>query len=391
MRDNGIPTDALESGKRKVLIVDDDEELVELIADVLERDGRFDVRSANNGFDAGMMVKDYRPDLIVLDVMMPDMDGYEVATRLHSNPTTESIPILMFTATLAVNIRIAGFQAGADDYLTKPAHPRELVARVEALLARHPSPEETVEQGHIVGFLPTKGGLGTSMLALNTAIELRRMHHNIPSALVELHEGSGTMAFQLGLEARNSLPALLEQPLPFITERTLLSHMVEHTTGLQVLFATAKPSGVGPKLDKQRVRTILRYLNSQFDYILLDLPPNLGEPYQAALKLCEWIFVTVEPNRVGMALAQQTLNALDGLDIGSQKARIILIQRMPAVGSLSRSTVEQTLHREMIASIPPVPDLALESIQNGRSIVEIQPHSLVTQQIRRVVQFIVTD
>jgi len=375
---------------RRILIADDDADALRLVGLMLERQG-YKILAAADGQQALQKAIENQPHLIVLDVMMPDMDGYEVATRLHSNPTTESIPILMFTAKVAVNDKIAGFQAGADDYLTKPAHPRELVARVEALLARHPSPEETVEQGHIVGFLPTKGGLGTSMLALNTAIELRRMHHNIPCALVELHEGSGTMAFQLGLEAQNSLPALLQQPLPYITERTLLSHMVEHTTGLQVLCATAKPSGVGPKLDKQRVRTILRYLNSQFDYILLDLPPDLGEPYQEALKLCESIFVTVEPNRVGMALAQQTLNALDGLDIGSQKARIILIQRMPAVGSLSRGTVEQTLHREMIASIPPVPDLALESIQNGRSIVEIQPHSLVTQQIRRVVQFIVTD
>jgi len=375
---------------RRILIADDDADALRLVGLMLERQG-YKILAAADGQQALQKAIENQPHLIVLDVMMPDMDGYEVATRLHSNPTTESIPILMFTAKVAVNDKIAGFQAGADDYLTKPAHPRELVARVEALLARHPSPEETIEQGHIVGFLPTKGGLGTSMLALNTAIELRRMHHNIPCALVELHEGSGTMAFQLGLEAQNSLPALLQQPLPYITERTLLSHMVEHTTGLQLLFATAKPSGVGPKLDKQRVRTILRYLNSQFDYILLDLPPDLGEPYQEALRLCEWIFVTVEPNRVGMALAQQTLNALDGLDIGSQKARIILIQRMPAVGSLSRSTVEQTLGRDMIASIPPVPDLALESIQNGRSIVEIQPHSLVTQQIRRVVQFIVTD
>jgi len=375
---------------RRILIADDDADALRLVGLMLERQG-YKILAAADGQQALQKAIENQPHLIVLDVMMPDMDGYEVATRLHSNPTTESIPILMFTAKVAVNDKIAGFQAGADDYLTKPAHPRELVARVEALLARHPSPEETVEQGHIVGFLPTKGGLGTSMLALNTAIELRRMHHNIPCALVELHEGSGTMAFQLGLEAQNSLPALLQQPLPYITERTLLSHMVEHTTGLQVLCATAKPSGVGPKLDKQRVRTILRYLNSQFDYILLDLPPDLSEPYQEALRLCESILVTVEPNRVGMALAQQTLDALDGLDIGSQKARIILIQRMPAVGSLSRGTVEQTLHREMIASIPPVPDLALESIQNGKSIVEIQPHSLVTQQIRRVVQFIVTD
>src|SRR3569832_784032 len=67
MKDNGIPTDALESGKRKVLLVDDDVELVELIKDVLDKDGRFEVRVANNGFDAGMAVKDYGPDLIVLD------------------------------------------------------------------------------------------------------------------------------------------------------------------------------------------------------------------------------------------------------------------------------------------------------------------------------------
>ena len=80
---NGIPTDALESGKRKVLIVDDDKELVELIADVLERDGRFEIRSANNGFDAGMMVKEYRPDLIVLDVMLPDINGKEVCQRVR--------------------------------------------------------------------------------------------------------------------------------------------------------------------------------------------------------------------------------------------------------------------------------------------------------------------
>ena len=85
MRDNGIPTDALESGKRKILIVDDDEELVELITDVLERDGRFEIRTVNNGFDAGMMVKEYRPDLIVLDVMLPDINGKEVCQRVRSD------------------------------------------------------------------------------------------------------------------------------------------------------------------------------------------------------------------------------------------------------------------------------------------------------------------
>src|SRR5213593_4227845 len=81
MKENGIPTDALESGKRKVLLVDDDEELVELITDVIKSDGRFEVRVANNGFEAGMVVKDYRPDLVVLDVMLPDINGSVVCQR----------------------------------------------------------------------------------------------------------------------------------------------------------------------------------------------------------------------------------------------------------------------------------------------------------------------
>jgi len=87
MKDNGIPTDALESGKRKVLLVDDDAELVELICKVLDEDGRFEVRVAQNGFDAGMMVKEYHPDLIVLDVMLPDINGKEVCHRVRADST----------------------------------------------------------------------------------------------------------------------------------------------------------------------------------------------------------------------------------------------------------------------------------------------------------------
>ena len=83
-----------ESGKRKVLLVDDDNELVELISDVLDRDGRFEVRTVNNGFDAGMMVKEYHPDLIVLDVMLPDINGKEVCQRVRSDKTMDDVRII---------------------------------------------------------------------------------------------------------------------------------------------------------------------------------------------------------------------------------------------------------------------------------------------------------
>jgi len=134
MRDNGIPTDALESGKRKVLIVDDDVELVELIVDVLERDGRFEIRSVNNGFDAGMMVKEYRPDLIVLDVMLPDINGKEVCQRVRNDPTMDEVRIICISGMVEAD-KIEDLKAaGANDFMHKPFEVEALIDRMCQLL-----------------------------------------------------------------------------------------------------------------------------------------------------------------------------------------------------------------------------------------------------------------
>ena len=127
MKDNGIPTDALESGKRKILVVDDDESLVELMSDVLESDGRFEVRVANNGFGAGMMVKDYRPDLIVLDVMLPDINGREVVQRVRNDKNLEGVRIICISG-LVEEDKVAELRAdGADEFIHKPFELERLI------------------------------------------------------------------------------------------------------------------------------------------------------------------------------------------------------------------------------------------------------------------------
>lgn len=141
MRDNGIPTDALESGRRKVLLVDDDLDLVEMLRKVLEEDGRFEVRIANNGFDAGMMVKEYRPDLIILDVMLPDINGKEVCQRVRGDMSLEDVRIICISGMIEENKIAELREAGANDFLHKPFEIEELMARVcsqleiESLLA----------------------------------------------------------------------------------------------------------------------------------------------------------------------------------------------------------------------------------------------------------------
>jgi excisionase family DNA binding protein len=134
MRDNGIPTDALESGKRKVLIVDDDEELVELLTDVFEKDARFDIRTANNGFDAGMLVREFRPDLVVLDVMLPDINGKEVCQRIRSDDTLEAVKIICISGMVEQD-KVAELKlAGANDFMHKPFNVDRLLDRACDLL-----------------------------------------------------------------------------------------------------------------------------------------------------------------------------------------------------------------------------------------------------------------
>ncbi len=134
MKENNIPTDALESGKRKVLVVDDDRDLVELLVDVLERDGRFETRAVNNGFEAGMMVKEYRPDLIILDVMLPDINGKDVCVRVRNDKSLEAVKIVCVSGMVEEDKIEELHRAGANEFLAKPFETERLIERICALL-----------------------------------------------------------------------------------------------------------------------------------------------------------------------------------------------------------------------------------------------------------------
>ncbi len=135
-----FPTDALESGKRKVLLVDDDTELVELMTKVLEEDGRFEVRVAITGFDAGMMVKEYRPDLIILDVMLPDINGKEVCHRVRADLSLEDVRILCISGMIEEDKIQELKLSGADEFLHKPFEIDQLIDRMCGLLEIEPVP-----------------------------------------------------------------------------------------------------------------------------------------------------------------------------------------------------------------------------------------------------------
>jgi two-component system, OmpR family, response regulator len=134
MRENNIPTDALEGGKKRILVVDDDEQIVELFLDVLARDGRFDVRTASTGYDAGVLTTSFKPDLMILDYMLPDINGNVVCKTVRDNPLLSGMKIIIVSGVVKQDEIDELLKAGADDFVKKPFNIERLVARICELL-----------------------------------------------------------------------------------------------------------------------------------------------------------------------------------------------------------------------------------------------------------------
>ena len=134
MKENAIPLDNLDSGKKKVLVVDDDAEIVELFVDVLHRDGRFEVKTASTDYDAGVMTQEFLPDLLILDYMLPDINGNVVCQTVRSNPKFEHMKIIIVSGVVKQEEINELLQAGADDLVKKPFNIEKLIERMAELM-----------------------------------------------------------------------------------------------------------------------------------------------------------------------------------------------------------------------------------------------------------------
>ncbi|MEX0877080.1 MAG: response regulator [Phycisphaerales bacterium] len=134
MRENEIPLETIGSDRKRILLVDDEPEIVSLMTDLLEGDGRFEVCSASTGYDAGMETQRFRPHLIVLDYMLPDINGNIVCQRVRADDSLQGTKILCVSGVVESEEVTMLRRAGADDFLKKPFDLNELMSRIEHLL-----------------------------------------------------------------------------------------------------------------------------------------------------------------------------------------------------------------------------------------------------------------
>ena len=378
----------------KILIIDDDVDTLRLVGLMLQRQGYL-ISAASNGSQGLAKAFEERPDLILLDVMMPDMDGYEVTRRLRKNPATVSIPILMFTAKTQLDDKVTGFEVGADDYLTKPTHPTELQAHVKALLARA-APKEAgniatalhEQHGYVIGVLSTRGGLGVSTLASNLAAGIfTRVQTDV--ILAELTPGQGTLGMDFGMPNQKGLTEILQGNAVEVTREKVQSSLIPHNSGLKLLLASENPRDVTLTSQVQNYEALTARLASLGRFVILDLGIGLPTFVQKLLPMCNECMVVMEGVPGTIQHTKLLLEEITALHVDSKKITVILNNRQRTEAQMAWTSVQEKLGHPITATITPAPELFLQAARTQTPAVMSQPTNMTSQQFLKIADSVI--
>jgi pilus assembly protein CpaE len=371
----------------KILIVDDDIDTLKLVGLMLERQG-YEIVVAGNGELGLSKASAEMPDLILLDVMMPDMDGYEVTRRLRGDPAIAHIPVVMFTAKTMVDDKVAGFEAGVDDYLTKPTHPAELTAHVKAVLSRSAQARiSTTEKARIIGFLGARGGIGTSTLALNVSIVLQENNQDI--ILAELNPGHGTLGLELNMSNSSGLSNLLTRSLNDIHLRTVESEILGHISGIRLLLSSHLPNEIDLEQAIPQMEAIVNNLASMCTTLIIDFGHSLRPYVRTILHLCDRLILVVEPVYPSNVLGRSLLEELETNGITRRRMSLALVNRVRTSLQIPWRQVETDLGIDLAGIVSPAPEQAHQASQGAIPLVISQPDSLISDQIRKLAENLV--
>lgn len=368
----------LQMNPPKVLIVDDDDIQRTILRHTLGGEACL-LLEAGDGQQALEIVDREMPDLILLDVMMPVMDGIETLRRLKADNRTSQIPVIIITALTAESDVAASLEEGAIDHICKPFSELIVRTRVRAALRNRAAAVASAagatplaKRGRLIGFLGAKGGVGVTTAAVNTALAMAAPQRSV--VLLELHASPGTVARQLDVLTDRNLGVLFAQAADGnLNSVTVSKYLTNHRSGVQVLLA---PPTIDHRREvrAQQAENLLYTLGGMFDFVIVDLPELASPATRAALLVCDFIVLTLELEATCLGLSQEVFASIVSGQIASGRVGALLILHQSSAGTLiTVGYARSQLTCPMIGVIPPCGDQNLQALKIGVPVVHSAP------------------
>jgi pilus assembly protein CpaE len=368
----------------RILIVDDDPDFHLLVETVLGRRG-YDMISARDGADALGMIKAEQPDAVILDKIMPGMDGFEVTRRLRREPSFAHLPILIVSGATRLDDKLDAFNAGADDYLTKPFEVDELAARITAMLRRAEALKaaqtqklQSVDYAKLIAVHTLRGGIGCSSISVNLALALNSLWQR-PTILMDMVMVYGQVALMLNKSLRRTWGDITAFSELDFDDEALDGIISNHDSGLRFLAAPKNPIEA-EEVSAELLKRSLSLLLPRYDYIVADLPHDFSNNTLEILEAADSILVLVAPDIVSVRGAAIMLNTYARLGFAREKVQFVLNQSYSKI-DMTPKQIEDALHHPISMVIPHSARLFTEAINSGLPFFISNPESEVSSLI----------
>jgi pilus assembly protein CpaE len=364
----------------RILVVDDDQNVQRTLRYTLEQEG-YEVLQASDGAEGYRLWEAETPSLVLLDVMLPKIDGYQVATKIRSAEGSGAhVPIIMLTTERAVEQKIRGLRAGADDYIIKPFHPAELVARIRGLLVRF-QPRDTLigrpPLGRLLAMYGAKGGVGTTTIAINAAIAMHReLGRKVALVDANLQFGDHRVFLDLGLDKKSIVDIV---SAPTIDTDLVKQVMVRHDSGIDLLLAPPSPE-TAELVDVEHMPQILDILRSLYDYVIIDLDKRLDELNLRILDSSDRLYVVMTADLSCLKNVRLVLETVGHLGWPSDKVHLIM-NRSNAFTGINVRNAESALKRSIDHQIVNEYRGAISAMNSGAPFMVTKPDSVLGRAV----------
>jgi pilus assembly protein CpaE len=369
----------------KILVVDDDHSVRRLLEYTLKQEG-YEALLAADGAEGLRLWQTEEPSLILLDVLLPKLDGYQVATKIRSEEAPGvHTPIIMLTSERDVEQKVRALRAGADDYLIKPFHPAELVARIRSLLSRF-APRETLvgrpPMGRLEVFYGAKGGVGTTTIAINAAIALHReLGRSVCLVDGNLQFGDHRVFLVLGLDRKSVVDVV---SAPTIDPELVRQVVQRHDSGIDLLLAPPSPE-MAELITPEHMPTILEILRQSYDYVLVDVDKHLDEVTLRILDAADRVFVVMTADLSCLKNVRLVLETIGHLGYEERKVALVL-NRSNAFTGINVKAAEQALRRPIEYQVINEYRGAISALNTGAPVMYGKADSVLGRSILEFVR-----